>query len=199
MSRRPIRARSAPRLSTRPPSPGITPSRPAPPRCSTLNTAWRAGISSAKPAAMASISAPSAIPMRWWNSSRFPCSRRQRRTIWRIRRAELLRQRQRHPQPHRIVDEGHGQTDAESGRGSPSPPHQLLPAPGRRRVMGFDRAFTRGPNSLQSYDNAGNAVASLLLGSSLPDPCPSSPASGAKLFTPPASSKPTSVSAPALP
>jgi hypothetical protein len=34
----------------------------------------------------------------------------------------------------------------------------------------FDRAFTRGPNPLQFYDNAGNGVASLLLGS---------PASGA--------------------
>ncbi len=32
-------------------------------------------------------------------------------------------------------------------------------------VVNFDRAFTRGPNPLQFYDNAGNAMASLLLGS----------------------------------
>jgi hypothetical protein len=31
-------------------------------------------------------------------------------------------------------------------------------------VMGFNRAVTRGPNPLQFYDNAGNGVASLLLG-----------------------------------
>ena len=37
--------------------------------------------------------------------------------------------------------------------------------PGGGGTFSFDRGFTRGPNPLQFYDNAGNGVASLLLGS----------------------------------